>query len=402
MCHAASEDGLVWHKTMMDHIPYGDDRQTNIVLGPDVNIHGPCVLRNPDETDTGRAYLVFYDSYSRYRPEIESVQSEDRWTYTASSPDGLHWTPGKGNPAVPGKSDTGQSVVWDPVQQRFLAYMRGVMKDHGGHRIRYVRLSSSQDFTTWTPAIELLRAETFQHQFHQFSVTRHRNLFIGLLSVFHVHDLALTADGVPTYTSRPYPEVASCDTWLAVSRDGVNWKRVGGNQPLLGLCPGRWDGLFLCTASQCLFHDEQVWIYYAGKPTRQGENEPSVKSIGLARLPRDRFAALAPRGPGRGVIELKPTAYGSLDLALNARATDGGYVMTELCDMSGRCLEGFSMAECIPMTSDSLAEPVRWLGSHGAMTLADAVGRVNGAPLRVRFYLEDAQVYAWQLSRCRP
>jgi hypothetical protein len=402
MCHAESEDGLVWHKTMMDHIPYGDHRQTNIVLGPDVNIHGPCVLRNPDPDDLDRSYLVFYDSYSRYRPEIQRVQSEDRWTYTASSPDGLHWTPAKGIPAVPGKSDTGQSVVWDPGQQRFLAYMRGVMMDQGGHRVRYVRLSSSTDFETWTPAVELLRAETSKHQFHQFSVTRCRNLFIGLLSIFHVDDLDVTPEGVPTYTSRPYPEVAACDTWLTVSRDGVNWKRVGGDQALLALCPGRWDGMFLCTASQCLFHDEQVWIYYAGKPTRQGEDDPSLKSIGLARLPRDRFASLAPRSPGRAMVELKPMVYGSLDLALNARALDGGRVLTELCDMSGSCLEGFSAAECIPMTSDALAEPVRWSGPQGTTTLADAADRAGHASLRVRFYLEDAHVYAWQLSRCQP
>ena len=97
MCHAESEDGLVWHKTMMDHIPYGDHRQTNIVLGPDVNIHGPCVLRNPDPDDLDRSYLVFYDSYSRYRPEIQRVQSEDRWTYTASSPDGPALDSGQGH-----------------------------------------------------------------------------------------------------------------------------------------------------------------------------------------------------------------------------------------------------------------------------------------------------------------
>ena len=102
------------------------------------------------------------------------------------------------------------------------------------------------------------------------------------------------------------------------------------------------------------------------------------------------------------MVELKPTVYGSLDLALNARALDGGRVLTELCDMSGCCLEGFSAAECIPMTSDALAEPVRWSGPHGTTMLADAADRAGNASLRVRFYLEDAHVYAWQLSRCRP
>ena len=45
--------------------------------------------------------------------------------YTMTSPDGLTWTPKEGRPAVIGKADASQSVMWDPKRRRHIAYMRG-------------------------------------------------------------------------------------------------------------------------------------------------------------------------------------------------------------------------------------------------------------------------------------
>jgi len=403
MAYAESDDGIAWRKPMLEVIPFGEHARTNLVMGQGVNIHGPCVIRNPDASEEREKYLVFFDSYSKYRPESAQVQSQSRWSYTAASADGFHWVPPKGRAAVPGKSDTGQSVVWDPATRQFLAYMRGVMSDHNGQRIRYVRLATSADFVHWSAPIELMRSDEADggadHQFHQFSVTRYGSVYIGLLSVFHIRDLA-TENGRPCYTSRPYPEIASCDTHLAVSRDGIRWQRVANRQPFLGLRPGMWDGMFINTASQMVLRDDQVWIYYAGNRNMQGMGY--AKAIGAARLPRDRFLALEPRTRlDTGVVETTPLRLEDGALSINANA-DGGCVRVELCTFNGGKIEGFGKDECTPLSADKLSHTVAWRHAGRTRGLGDALRETSGNPIRIRFYLNQARLYAYEARSSPP
>jgi hypothetical protein len=384
MCYAESDDGIEWHKPMSSISPYPGCAKTNILLGPEVNIHGPCVLRHPDPDERRDRYLVFYDSYSRYRPEEDRVQNTARWTYTATSPDGIHWQPRKGNPALAGKSDTGQSVVWDPERKRFIAYMRGVLDDNGT-RIRCVRAATSNDFLHWEDETELLRSPDPREQYHQFSVTRYGNLFVGLLSTFHIADI---------YSTEEYPifEEGTCDAQLMVSRDGLRWQQVAGGSPFLPLgSAGEWDSRWITTASQFLFHDDQIWIYYAG--TGRTRSEGHDCKIGLAQLPRDRFVALAPKDPEReAMVELKPRHCDPEDLLLNANAEDGE-IRVELCSFSGNPLAGFTREDCQPIYADSLDHAVRWQD----LGLAAAVAQ-HGPNLRIRLILRRARLHALRFA----
>jgi hypothetical protein len=231
------------------------------------------------------------------------------------------------------------------------------------------------------------------HQFHQFSVTRYGSIYIGLLSVFHIDDLAMQ-DGKPCYTSRPYPEVASCDTQLAVSRDGLRWRRVAGREPFLKLRPGSWDGMFISTASQMLVHDDKVWVYYAGNAHMQGDG-PYEKGIGLCQVPKDRFVGIRPRVTGgAGVIETTPLHFGGGSLSINADASPGR-VRVELCTFEGRSIEGFGRDDCVPVQGNSPDHPVTWRRTGKARRLEEAVAETGGVPLRLRFFLEQATLYAY-------
>jgi hypothetical protein len=384
MNYAESEDGINWQKPRLDITSYRDCKQTNILLGPEVNIHGPCVLRNPLEGKPDERYLVFYDSYSKYRPEVPEVQSVFRWTYTATSPDGLHWSPRQGRPAVAGKSDTGQSVVWDPIRKRFLAYMRGVLDEHGT-RVRYVRCAESEDFEHWENERELLRADErdggARGQLHQLSVTKYHDVYIGLLSLFHIDDVYSTPE-------HPIFEEGKCDAQLVVSRDGVHWQRVADRAVFLPLGEdGQWDSQWIVTASQMLLYDDKVWIYYAA--TDRTRSQGHRYQIGLAQLPRDRFVSLGPRHEGEdGYIELKPQHYGTGDLAVNADASKG-QIQVELRTLEDKILDGFSRHDCTGIVGDDLNHAVHWQGK----ALRDATIEHNG-PLRMRLYLCQARIFA--------
>jgi hypothetical protein len=382
MCYAESDDGIEWHRSMSSISPYPGCEKTNILLGPEVNVHGPCVLRHPDPNECQNRYLLFYDSYSHYRPEEPRVQNTARWTYTATSPDGFHWQPRQGRPALAGKSDTGQSVVWDG--RRFIAYMRGVLDD-SGTRVRCVRAATSVDFLHWENETELLRSPDPREQYHQFSVTHYGDLFIGLLSTFHIADIYSTAE-------YPIFEEGTCDAQLMVSRDGLRWQQVADGSSFLPLSSaGEWDSRWITTASQLLFHDDQIWIYYAGTGRTRAEGHDC--KIGLAQLPRDRFVALAPKDLEReAMVELKPRRYGPEDLLLNADAA-GGEIRVELCSFSGSPLAGFTREDCRPICSDGLDHAIRWQD----LGLAAAVVQ-HGPSLRIRLFLRRARLYALRFA----
>ncbi len=201
LCYAESTNGIEWHKVMFKANPYEDCKETNILLGIEANIHGPCVIRNCHNDDPNERYLMLYDSYSWFRPEIKDVLGDSaRWCYTATSPDGLNWSPPKGRPAIPGKADCGQSVVWDTVNKRYIAYIRGTRTPHNPFaspygettRVRYVRAATSPDFLHWSEPIELLRADEQDgdpyHHIHQFAVTRRGGHYVALLSMMHIDE----------------------------------------------------------------------------------------------------------------------------------------------------------------------------------------------------------------------
>lgn len=402
MCLARSEDGVAWTRAMQPGLPYRNCAESNVVLGPEPNVHGPCVIRNEHGDDPNERYLVLYDSYTKFRPASAEAKHHGRCCYTAVSPDGVHWTPKEGRLAIPGKSDTGNGVVWDPSRRRYIAYLRGGRSSHDpfgrpygeSQRVRYVRAAVSADFLHWSDPVELLRADETDgdpdHQFHQFSVTRRGNQFVGLLSIFHItafEKLRWDRDGGREILM----EQGTCDTQLAVSRDGLHWRRVANRTVFLPLgSPGAWDSHWLTTASQLVTTDAQTLLYYGGAGTKRSEGHNTC--LGLATLPRDRFQALQPRRLGQpGVVETKPLRIdpdGELYVNADARC---GRCVAELCDFEGNVIEGFSLDDCDAVTTDSLDAPVRWRGKPIGQTVRGDHGRKD---IRIRFYLHQASLYA--------
>ncbi len=402
MCLAESDDGLEWHKVLSAGAPYRSHPKTNIVYGPDPNIHGPCVLKNCHDDNPEQRYLVLYDSYSRYRPGLKVIEGSARWAYTATSPDGIHWSPLKGRPAIPGKSDTGQGVVWDPIGKRYIAYLRGTRSPHDPfgsphgetQRVRYVRASVSKDFLNWSPPVELLRADNrdgdSNHQIHQMSVTWHNGQFIGLVSMFHIQGFLEMRDG----EGKPLlMEEGTCDTQLAVSRDGLHWHRAADRQVFLPLgSPGEWDSQWIVTAGQIVFDQDRMLFYYASTGNKRSEGHQY--RIGVATLPLDRFQALKPLDPHRpAVLETKPLYLSDGDLYINADCSKGN-IRVELVDFNGITVDGFGKENCTPLAGDNLRHLVRWNNKK----ISEARFETSfGQAIRIRCYNDQASMYAMYL-----
>ena len=110
-------------------------------------------------------------------------------------------------------------------------------------------------------------------------------------------------------------------------------------------------------------------------------------AIYLARLRLDGFVSLR-AGATPGELLTKEIEIGGGNLHVNASAARGE-LRAEVRDAdTGRPLAGYTLADAVPVTTDSVSAPVRWAGN------AD-VSRLTGRNVKLRFVLERGDLYAF-------
>jgi hypothetical protein len=90
-----------------------------------------------------------------------------------------------------------------------------------------------------------------------------------------------------------------------------------------------------------------------------------------------------------GELVTKPVRFQGRKLVLNFASSAAGGVRVEIQDVAGKPLPGFALADCPPLFGDALERTVTW-------TKGGDVSALAGQPVRLRFVLQDADVYAFQ------
>ncbi|MBI3943446.1 MAG: hypothetical protein HY326_10580, partial [Chloroflexi bacterium] len=229
--------------------------------------------------------------------------------------------------------------------------------------------------------------------------------YIGLVSVFD-------SSGHSPYGNQD----GTMHIQLTSSRDLRHWHRVGNRLPFIDLGPaGSWDGNMVNgSATDLVFVGDEIWIYYTGYPhshmdaaswpPERDKGYPRLRpsAVGLAKLRRDGFVSIEGDEKGGSVItqpfQWETGKSGAPTLYINGRITasgsipaagGNGEIACELLDLPGDPLPGFTRADCVPFTGDSVSQPIAWQGSP---TLP------AGGPLRLRVYLKRAQIYSFWIA----
>jgi len=405
VCYAESDDGIVFQKPLLDLFSFGSSERTNIVLvgnGGYSYRYGNFVVVDRDAADPDRRYKMAYFDFSGHG------ENEDPGLCVAFSPDGIHWTrhpvaplslmahgQGRLDHEVPFSDDPDNpwirpltmsdalDAMFDPVRGCFAIYGKMWINGPDGHMFWKHAMGriESRDFVHWSKPQLLLTPDDRDSpsvEFHTTPVFHHAGCYFSL---FQILDRA-TGGGV-------------IDIELAVSRDGLKWERPFRKDFVLKRGPaGQFDsGTILTNATPAVLEDE-IRFYFGGSSggATCGDNLGHVSGVGLATIPRDRFAGLRPvvtRSPEAeaiGQVTLRPVRLERGDeLRLNADATDG-VVRVELLDEGGRRIRGFSREDAEPLIGDSLRHRVRW--HHRTLDDLDRVG------VMIRIHLDRATVYS--------
>lgn len=415
VCYAESNDGIHFTRPELDLFPFGDSPKTNIVLvgnrGTSIR-YCNAVIVDEDEPDAGRRYKMAYFDFGK------SAEREYPGLHVAFSPDGIRWTRhpemplarasyGNYGEEVPFADESGREwavplSIADAVDV-FRDSKRGVYAiyakmwvdgpdgrmyfKHGMGRIE------SRDFIHWSRPQLVLTPDDLDApwvEFHTSPVFFYGNTYLCLMQIL---DRA-TGGGV-------------IDIELMTSRDGFRWDRPFRRSFVLARSPGSaFDSGSIFTNSTPVILDDEIRFYYgAYSQGATGADDTKVRSgIGVATLPRDRFAGIQPVERSDQPTLLKPVEHvGQVtfqprdlarceNLTINADATEGT-VLAEVLHHDGRRLRGFTREDCLPIRGDSLRHPVRWK----ERTLA----QLPPGPHLLRLHLEKATVYAVTLQAGR-
>jgi hypothetical protein len=180
------------------------------------------------------------------------------------------------------------------------------------------------------------------------------------------------------------------ETQVAVSRDGLSWKRYP--RPAY-IKIGRHDGIDIhknYIGHGMVRRGEEIWQYYSGSDdyhsswSKQGQE--AVFRV-VQRL--DGFISVyTPYSGGRLVSRLLKLEGNRLVLNIDTGAT--GYAQVGLLDEGGQPIKGFAVDDCVYINGDHVYIEVEWLGKGTDISM------LAGRPVQLVMQSRGSKLYSLQ------
>ena len=187
------------------------------------------------------------------------------------------------------------------------------------------------------------------------------------------------------------------ETQIAVSRDGLEWKRY----PRPAYVPIGGNG---SNAEQMLFvthgmvrRGNEIWQFVGGHGgSGTGYHSPYAKEkpAPLYRYVQrlDGFIA-AEAGYTGGTFTTKPFRFEGSRLELNIDTGAVGYAQVGFIDENGKPIPGYSLDDCVYINGDYISAPVEWLKS------GTDVSKLAGKTVSLVFRMRGTKVFAMQFAQ---
>ena len=368
-CYAESDDGIHWTKPSLGLIEFNGSKDNNIVwTEPGINL-APFKDANPDAKPEEQ-----YKAFIRVK----------RVMLALSSPDGLRWQMMREEPILTEYPfDTLNIPFWDTWRREYVGYFRGVAGQGTSDfftGVRWIRRSTSTDFLNWGPLENIDCGDTPWEHFYTNSCIQYDRApgtYLMFPSRF-VHDRIPNPDW--TY------DTGVSDIVFMSSRDGFTFDRSFMEAFIRpGLDFNNW-------------HDRG--IYFEVGILHTSDTEMTMYGMENAHLPTQRIRRYTLRTDGfvsvnsgfrGGEFTTRPFTFTGRELELNYSTSAVGSFKVEIQDADGHALPGFGVDDFPEKFGDEIDGKVSWNGGGDVSALA-------GKPVRLRFVLKDANIYAFKFG----
>lgn len=377
--YAESEDGIHWEKPNLGLREFQG------------NIDNAVLMMDGDfAKDVTHNFTAFMDGNPAC-PESErykGVGGLEGELFGFVSDDGLSWKLAQEDPIIrDGKFDSQNVVFWDDLRKLYVAVYRDFV-----HGVRTIKTATSADFVNWSEGVLAdYGGIPDEHLYTNATVPYFRapHLYVSFPKRFmpfrtRVHDSRNNglSDGV-----------------FMSSRDGVRWTRFPEAFIRPGLNERNWIHRTTAVA-QGIYQTgpEELSLYVVRHYTY-----PSCHMERMT-LRLDGFVSIyAPMAGGELIT--RPLTYegvekdedGEVALFLNYSTSAAGSIRVEIQDMKGNPIPGFALEDSPVLYGDSTEEEFAWVRPD-TRTDTNALNSMRGRPIRLRFVLKDADLYAFQFK----
>ena len=385
-CVAESSDGIHWTKPKLGLFAFNGSKENNIIWAESPTAHNfsPLLDTNPAAVPAQR--------FKALGGTIESG------LLAFVSPDGVRWEKLRQQPVLtkaavqkalgsPYMFDSQNVAFWSPSEKKYVSYFR-VAKDN----IRRIARAESVDFVNWSN-LQLMEYRTaegtpapLEHLYlnQTYPYPRAPHIYVSLAARFMPDRQVITADEAKALN------MVDAHTYMKDTSDGIFQTTRGGN-----IYYRTFMGVFIRPGIG-LSHWVSRTNYPALGVVQTGESEMSCYIVGnyaqpTAHLRRlslrlDGFASVAASYKG-GELLTKPLTFSGSQLLINFSTSAAGGIRVEIQDESGKPLPGYTLADSIELIGNEIERAVRWKSGPDVSKLA-------GQPIRLRFVIKDADVYA--------
>lgn len=346
--YCESRDGINWVKPKLGLVELDGSKDNNIILKEAPFCHNFCPF-----LDT-RPGVPFDERFKALAGTVKSM------LHAFVSSDGIRWRKLQEEPVVSYRKeyafDSQNVAFWSESEGLYVCYFRHFLEK----KWRSVCRTTSRDFLTWSEPVPMRPNFAGEHLYTTLTHPYFRapHIYIATPTRFH-------------------PDRGeSTDILFMTARGDAPFDRTFREAFIRpGLDPARWGNRS---------------NYAALNVVQTGPEEMSIYTTPFRRfvLRLDGFSSLH-AGADKTTVTTRLLRYRGDQLHLNFSTSAGGVIQTEILGEDGNPLEGFGLNQNIPLTGDSIDQSVRWKGQGG-------LGRVAGRNIRVRFTLQEADIFALQ------
>ncbi len=389
--YAESSDGLTWTKPNLNLVEFHGNKNNNLLdVGDKWGFVNLKVIKDESDSDPQRRYKMTTHVYFRHNTRLGTL-------LPFVSADGLTWKPVKD--VKPLKAELRKEDLFIPgfhqepcgglYQWGGFYYLNSQNAVPGIHHYqgRVVRVFRSKDFVNWSPANHIGFVRTPQHEYLGAGRSREGEQNHEGISVWNRGNVLLGIYG-RWHGGAEWKDV-SVDLGFVMSNDGLNFREPQHEWTFLKRGDdGQWDQGGLIQGQGFENIGEQTFVYYGAWDPRHWQDQPKRGGMGIAVLPRDRFAELMvdTSSTGPGDYQLPITTSEFITNAVKVKSdvphrfylnADGlgseAALKIELLDENERPLADYSGSNAATIRQSGFQTPIEWSGKKEFRNLPELI-----------------------------